>query len=742
MILKNKFIGLILIFFFFSSLISAQEKGILRGVVKDSTNLESLPFGNVLLKEINAGTSTNNRGYFVIPSVPADVRYTLVVSYIGYKSKILNVAVSPGKITELEILLAPSSVELQTVEKIEYLKPEENVPDLGKIVITSGRIESVPKGVESDLLRSLVSMPGVQSTGDVSAKFNVMGGESNQNQVLFDGIPLYYPYHAIGLFSVVDPDLVNNAEFFRGGFPSPNGRAISSVLKIGTRDGNKNHFGGKVSASLLSLKGMIEGPIPGGSFYLTGRRSTSNKILNKFLNSDVPVDFYDAAFKLNISDPGFFSGAKFTLQGLFSQDNLKYDEPDRPDYRWTNSLIGLKVFTVGSVPFFLDLNISLSAFKNEIISKEGEIKPKLNELYDFTISTDFLYVLDNKDEFGIGADIKSISSKMFLLNRFDFRADVGSEGLSSNAYINYKFLRFPDFGADIGIRANLKNLAAKGDFLEPRVNLSYKVTNAVTLKGSYGIFQQELITIYDEREVISLFDPVVIIPDYLEKSRAAHYILGISAAVSNHISFDVEGYYRRIYASASLNENRTIASDPELIPSQGESYGSQISFNFKNSRFEFNSGYTLSWAFKEVNGIKYRPRFDSRHNFNLSLSYTLPAEIIFSCVFSYHSGNPFTLQYGYYDQFSMNDFLRNGNLFDNVTHVQYYKEKNGGRLPDYHRLDLMLSKKFNLGFMKLSFDLSAVNLYNRKNIYYFEQNTGKRINMLPFMLTGTIKAEI
>jgi hypothetical protein len=720
----------------------AQEKGTIRGVVKDSLNSETLPFGNALIKEINVGTSTNNRGYFVIPSVPAGQNYTLIISYIGYKTKIMNVSVMPNKITELDILLAPSSIQLQAIEKVEYLTTEENVPDLGKTVITAKSLEVIPKGVETDMLRSLISLPGVQSTGDVSARYNVRGGESNQNLVLVDGIPLYYPFHAIGLFSVVDADVVNNAEFFRGGFPSANGRAISSILKISTRDGNKNQYSGKLSGSLLSVKGMIEGPIPSGSFYLTGRKSVSNKILNKFLNGELPVEFYDAAFKVNMSDPGFFSGAKFTLQGLFSGDELKYNEVTRPDYRWSNNLIGLKVFTVGSVPFFLDFGVSFSSYKNEIITKESGIKPKLNELYDFTISTDFLYVLDNKDEFGIGADVKSINAKMFLLNRFDFRADVGAEGLSSNAYINYKFLRFTNIGADIGIRANLKNLAAKGDFVEPRINMTYKVTDGVSLKGSYGIFQQELTTIYDEREVLSLFDPVVIIPDYLEKAKSAHYIFGISTSLTQSVNFDIESYYRKIYSAPTLNENRTIASDPDLIESIGESYGAEFLLNTKYNLMELNIGYTLSWAFKEANGIKYKPRYDSRHNINVSISYLMPSDFILSGVFSYHSGNPFTQQSGYFDQFNMNGFLENYYPFETITPIQYFKEKNGGTLPDYHRLDLMISKKIELGMLRMLLDISAVNIYNRKNIYYFEQTTGRRVNMLPFMLTGTLKIEI
>lgn len=737
------YIILIVSYALFYTDLYSQEKGTLRGVVIDSTNSEALPFGNVLVKELGLGASTNNRGYFVIRSVPANQIYTLIVSYIGYKTKIYNVKVEPDKITELEVNLVPSSIELQTIEKIEYLAEEENVPDISKTTITPKQIEYIPKGVESDILRSLVTLPGVQTTGDVSAKFNVRGGESNQNIVMLDGITVYYPFHSIGLFSIIDPDIVNNIEFFRGGYSANYGRAISSVLKIITKDGNKNKYSGSFSASLLSAKGLIEGPIPEGSFYVTARKSISNDILKKFVNeNELPIDFYDAAFKINYDNSKFFSGTKFTLQGLFSGDNLEYNDPNVPDYLWANNILGFKIFAVGEVPFFLDLGISYSSFKNELIPKESGLKPKLNEVKDFSISADFLYVLDSKDEIGLGVDVKSISSKLFLVNRYNFRTDVGMDKIGSDAFINYKFLRFKNLGLDVGSRINIKNLSAKGDFIEPRFSFSLIIYPQLSLKGSVGIYQQELTTIVDEREVLSLFDPVVIIPDYLKKSKAAHYIIGISTKPSNYLSIEAEAFYKKIYSAPTLNENKSLYSETDLIPSTGESYGSEILINLNLLPVEISLSYTLAWAFKEVEGERYSPRYDSRHNVNFSFSYQLPYNWRFGANWIYHSGFPFTQQIGFYDKLSINDFLDDYNIYNTLYPVQIFGYKNAVRLTDYHRLDLVLSKKIDFDIFRLSLDISAINVYDRKNIYYFEQSTGKRVNMLPFLLTGTLKLEL
>ena len=97
---------------------AAQSTGTLRGIVKDSTTSEALPFCNIYIKELNTGLSTNSRGYFVLPSIASPNFYTVNASYVGYKTKEFKVRIETSKITEIKILLNKSSVELRTVEKV------------------------------------------------------------------------------------------------------------------------------------------------------------------------------------------------------------------------------------------------------------------------------------------------------------------------------------------------------------------------------------------------------------------------------------------------------------------------------------------------------------------------------------------------------------------------------------------------------------------------------------------------
>lgn len=743
MSIKRKINTSILFVMISFSLLIAQERGTIRGIVKDSTSQEVLPFCTVMIKELGIGASTNNRGYFVLSSIPAKENYTVIASYVGFKSKQVIAKVVADKVTDLEILLSPSRIQLNEIELVGHFVKAENTPSISTTTLSAKELNSIPKGVETDVLRSLVTLPGVQSTGDVSAKFNVRGGENNQNLIMLDGMPIYYPFHAIGLFSVVDPDVVSSVEFFRGGYPSNYGRALSSVLKIVTKEGNKNRFGGNFSASLLSMKGLIEGPIPNGSFYFSGRKSTSNNILKKFVNqNELPIEFYDVSLKMNFSHPSFFSGSKFTLQGLFSEDNLRFEKQTDPDYRWANKILGLKIFSVGVDPLTLDFGIVFSQYINSISPKQSSVKPKSNEVDDFTISTDFVYTLNSKDEVNLGLDLKYLKTKLFLENRFGFRSDVGTSGLSSNAYFGYKFLRISDVGIDIGTRLNIASSAAKGDFFEPRINVSYSPIPQLIFKAASGIYQQDITTISDEREVLSLFDPVIIIPTYLPKSKAIHHIVGTTVKLSTSFSIEMEGYYKSIISAPTYNEDKIYFSDPDLLESKGEAYGGEVQTKYRESLFDLSAAYSINWAHKEVAGVKYAPRFDSRHNVNLNFTIHLPADFEFSTNWVYNSGHPFTKQLGYYQKLSLDSFLDDYRIYQLLFPVRYFDVKNSSILPDYHRLDLILSKSLLIGFVKLHIDISAINAYNRKNIFYFDQTSGKRVNMLPFLLTGTIKAEI
>ena len=411
-----------------NTIVAQQRTGTIRGLVTDSTSGEALSYANVYIQSINRGTSTDRKGYFFLRSVKANRYYAVTVSFLGYQTKTVHVLVAPEKITQVDFELIPSGVELETVEKVEDKIAKENATDVGLDKISIKDVEKLPRGVETDIFRSLNYLPGVQSAGDVSAKYYVRGSNSNQNLVMIEGATIYNPYHALGLFSVVDPEMINSIEFYKGGFTAEYGGRLSSVLRLVTKDGNKNRFAGKASASFLSGKALVEGPIPGGSFMLTGRKNFSSDILKKFLNDkSVPADFYDMSFKVNYQNEEFLKDGRFTFHGFFSNDKINNDDPFQADFKWNTSLFGIKWFQLSDSPLFYEAGFYVSSFTGEVIPNLSRTKPQKNEVVDASVRFDFKYVYDSNDELDLGFHIQEIKTDLNIENSDGIVKNLGPE---------------------------------------------------------------------------------------------------------------------------------------------------------------------------------------------------------------------------------------------------------------------------------------------------------------------------
>ena len=722
----------------------AQQFGKLRGIVTDSTNGEVLVYCNVFINEINTGASTDQRGMFIINSIPANQEFEAVISYVGYKTKSLKFLVNPNQIKDTTISLQPVSLELNPIVKIGERMVEKNVTDLGLAKISVKQLETLPKGVETDVMRSLQYLPGVRSTGDISSRYYVRGGSGDQNLVLLNGVTVYAPFHSLGLFSSIDPDMINSIEFFKGGFSSEYSGRLSSILNVLTKDGNKNRIGGSASVSFLTAKGLVEGPIPDGSFIVTTRFSYSDEITKKFLNNEtVPIDFYDVSAKLNYSSPKIFNDAKFSLFTFLSSDNIKYSDPTREEYSWKNFLLDFEWIQIYDAPFFSRLGISSSNFEGKIIPKGSNLKPLNNEVKDVTISFDLNAVLDSKDEIDFGLMIKMLDTQLLTESKTGIESQLSKFAGNISIYAKYKLLRYEMFGLDFGSRLNVTGLNSNsaGTF-EPRISFTFRPIEQIAIKGSAGIYLQEITAVSDEDEIISIFDPWIIIPDYLNPAKGISYSAGIEYELSRESSFQIEGYYRNSKDIPVINQEKIFEYEPDLIPGKLESYGWEFGFYVHNDIYSISTSYSLSWVYKTVNDYVYYPKYDARHSGNILLEYNIGSSWNVSAVWSISSGLPFTQMISYYDKYNIENPFEVISNNNNYTPYLVLADKNLGRLPAYHRLDLGLTKKIILGPSVFSISLNVINAYNRENIFYYERDTGRRVNMLPFLFTATIKVEI
>lgn len=741
--MKKKYL-LILILFLLSINLKAQNFGSLRGFVVDSTNGEALAYSNVYIKDTKFGASTDAKGFFIISGIPADKSYEIVVSYVGYDPKSINVKISKSLITHINVKLSPSSLQLGTIEKIGERIIEKNSTDIGLTRISIKELETLPKGVETDILRSLQYLPGVQSTGDISARYYVRGGASNQNMVLLNNVPLYNPFHALGIFSVVDPDMISNLEFFKGGFTAEYGGRLSSVLRMVTKDGNKNKLSLKANASFLSMKTLFEGPIPNGSFVLTARKSYSNQILSKFVNDqNAPFDFYDVSFKLNFSNPDFIGGSKFVVHTFFSGDKLDYNNPLKENFNWQNNILGFQWFKVYDVPLYSEFNISLSQFSGKVDPNLSDVLKRENNLTDVSFDAIFTYLFDNKNEFIAGFNVHSIKTKFLMSNQIGSVSNYNNRGASLALFTKYKLLSISDLGIDAGTRFNFISLSNKAGLkFEPRISTSYILLPNLTLKAAWGMYQQELSTLSSESEIISLFEPWIIIPDYLKPSNSTQYTAGINYFPMVTWNIQIEGYLKNMNNLPILNPDKKRNSDPDFVAGSGESFGWELLNRLSISPVNITASYSLSWSYLTVNGWTYYPKYDSRHMANFIVDVNLGAGWSTALTWIFSSGLPFTPFVGFYDKLFFDDFHQNNFIINSYSTYAILGDRNIKRMPTYHRMDFTLSKVFAFSFMKLGIDLSIINLYNRKNIFYYNFKTGERVNMLPFLPTFSVKAEL
>src|SRR5258705_10635163 len=114
---------------------------------------------------------------------------------------------------------------------------------------------------EADVLRSILTLPRVTSVGEATTGFNVRGGSTDQNLVLFNDATIYNPSHLFGFFSAFNPDVVQDIELYKSSIPEKYGGRLSSVLDVSLQDGNKKEWTGSAGIGPLTGKFTIQGPI-------------------------------------------------------------------------------------------------------------------------------------------------------------------------------------------------------------------------------------------------------------------------------------------------------------------------------------------------------------------------------------------------------------------------------------------------------------------------------------------------
>jgi hypothetical protein len=734
--------------FLISSVSYGQQRFTINGYVKDAENGEELIGATVLVKELSTGAVTNVYGFYAV-SLPSG-NYTIVYSYIGHLSIERSIQLNenlvfnaelPVEVTQMdEIIITDEPIDANVTD-IKMSRNELNINQVKKLPALFG---------EPDIIKTIQMLPGVISAGEGTSSFFVRGGSADQNLILIDEAPIYDPSHLFGLFSVFNADVIKDSELYKGGIPSRYGGRLSSILEVRTKDGNNKRVGGAAGLGLLASRFMLEGPIrkDKSSFIISGRRSYVDLFL-KAAGEKNAVHFYDVNAKANWkhNNNNRFFLALYLGRDVFNFDNtFGFDWGNTTGtFRW-NHLFNDRLFSNTSIiashfDYKLELDDPAQGFEWTSNLQELSFKQDLNYFLNPSNELEFGYHLTWR-QFSPGklspTSEKSLFAELELdkMYALDHALYLGNQQKLSNRITLRYGLRvsiFQNIGEqDVVIYADPKNNIAPeridtvsyGAFetiktyvnFEPRISARYLLNTSSSLKVSYNRMAQNTHLISSGTVPIP-FNTWSPSSPYLEPQLADQIAFGYFKNIKNNsIEFSTEVYYKDIQNVTDFADNAQLFFNDDLITEyrQGTSwsYGLELMAQKKEGDLTGFISYTYSKTERKVpdvnNDLSFLANYDRRNVFNVVATYDMNERWSFGANFTYSTGRPITLPSGKYE-------------YDSYQ-VDLITERNGYKLPDFHRLDLSTTfvPKKNIGRKwQSSWVFSIYNAYNRKNTFTY-----------------------
>lgn len=754
---------------------SNSEYAILSGYVTNYESGDPVYNGNVILAGTAQGVSTDQEGFYEI-RVPVG-NNTIQFSSIGMEptQRILNIH-SNGT---LNIQMETKMNIIGDVDILGEQKGEVSRVFSGVERFDGKMLESLPALLgESDVIKSTLMLPGVATVGEGTSGFNVRGGKTDQNLILIDNAPVFYPSHFFGNFSAINSDVVENAVLYKGSIPSKYGGRVSSVYEINTKTGNPDKISGVGGVSFYSARLMLEGPVSDNSSFVFSTRGTySDWLLNQInipelYNSEVGFNDVQGKVDLRLNSKNrltvgtYLSNDKFRLRSdtLYRYKNLvssarlehKYNENWKSEINlsYSNFSYNISSFEIPTRAYEMTHDVAYHGFKNyNEYSNNGRFKTY------FGLESVWYKVNPGDLEGGLGSQINSFYST--AENAVENGIFAGAEFsvtplLSLETGIRWSgFLSLDDGKRFIyadGFPLNETNItdsvfntpnSIKKHYTNPefRFSLNYMLSQSTSLKLSYNKTSQ-YIHMLTNTTAISPTDTWKLSDEYLPPQIGNQFSAGlVNSFWQNLLELTLEGYFKQINnikeykpgASLLLNDH----IETEILNGQGKAYGAELSVKKKGNRLTGWLAYTWSriliksnspFPEEQFNDGEYFPAsYDIPHNLNLFANLKASRRLLVSTTLNYATGRPITLPVSKY------------RLGDKV--LLHYSDFNQYRIPDYFRIDFSVTLKGSLKADKLfdtSTTFSVYNVTGRKNAYsVFYKGDRDRLTGYKLSIFGT-----
>lgn len=744
---------------------SGDRRVTVSGAVTHFKTGEPLPGVALFIREPLVAATTDAYGNYTI-GLPAG-RHELIIQGVGLKDTKRQLHIHGSG--QLHIELEEQVYSLNEVTVLSDRIARVRSTNIGMEHLAMREIKNIPMAFgEVDVIKVVLSLPGVKSAGEVSSGFNVRGGATDQNLILLNEGTVYNPTHLFGFFSAFNPDLLRDMELYKSSIPVKYGGRISSVLDINTREGNKKKVVGSASLGLLTSRLSVEGPLLSDktSFLLGGRTTYSDWILKQtpeksgYRNGS--AGFYD--LNANLSHK-FDEQNNLYLNGYFSHDRFSFNAYEKYAYRNANASLKWRHLFGDRLT-----GVFIAGYDHYDYLMRNTDHPASAFSLDFGIEqlfakADFTWYANDKHtvDFGLSALQYSLNPGRYL--------PAGSESLVAAdhmqretavepaVYVGDRWDITPALSLNMGLRwaalgvlgprtynvyatealpslATVTETVTQAGVLktyhgpEIRAALHYAFSSDLSAKAGFNTMRQNIHKL-SNTTVMSPTDTWKLSDVNIRPQTGMQIAAGLYKNFTQHaIDASIEVYYKTMdnyldyRKGAELMMNHHIETD--VLETKGRAYGAELMIRKTQGKLNGWVSYTYSrthlrqdhpLVIDPVNGGNWYPAdFDKPHDFKLAGNYKFTHRFSVSVNCDYSTGRPITLPLAKY-QMTGGEFV-------------YYSDRNQYRIPDFFRVDVSMNIEPSHHLTLLthsSFSLGVYNVTGRRNAYsvYYVAEEGK-----------------
>ncbi len=707
-------------------------------------------------------------GYFRIESLFPG-QYLLRVERIGYGEVVQPIEIVAGRRIEIDVTLtaAPVALEGIAVSTAETRERSRFLETAGVTVreISQAELRLVPGLAEADPIRAVEVLPGVVSTSDFTASFNVRGGSADQNLILLDGVPIFNPFHLGGIFSVFNADMVGRVELSSGGFPAEHGGRVSSLLLVESDPGTDD-FSVRGGVSLLAARAALGSRAPAVlertlglqrlKWRASGRRSWFDQ-----LPGSVP---YHLADFQGVVEGWTAGGSRILITAYTGDDVFNLTEVDEDDedgfplraaWEWGNDLLGVRWTMPRRDGGAFDVRAGYTRFNSALAFPDFSDTEFSSGISQLSLGAELEHALGRRWTLKSGVSADRMTHLNLVRAGGTQFTDNSGRGWLGGAFAHAEWRGGLTWLVEAGLRAD-RWAPTAGDpinQLAPRLAVKRFLRGGdIAVKAAAGRFTQFLHSARDDEVPIGI--DVWVLTGHLAPHIASDQAqLGVDAYFPGGWFASLEVYERFFDGVTTFNPvddpNR---GDDDLLPGSGRSRG--IDFFVRKTGEGVTGWVSASWlratrTFPNFLSGRtpppdhtYPPIFDRRLDLDVVLRIPMPAGLRGGIRWNLGTGLPYTRPLASFVYFSPQN-VSGGRLTmqDDEDNAMLLGSRNGARYPAYHRLDLSMRRTFTFDWGSLTPHLDVLNVYNRKNVlfYFFDYSadmaTRSGLSMFPILPT-------